>query len=179
MGRKDDADYTIRLGARLRALRRQQHLSLQDVEAASDQEFRASVLGAYGRGERAISVPRLQRLARCYRVPVDQMVPVDDEADIPPTGGDEHSVGRVAPTRGPAEYRLPVSIDLGAVEQLGGPEGELLARYLRTIVVQRGDYAVRTLSIRRDDLTAVACIFRCRLPDVPARLTRAGVCHVP
>ena len=42
---------------------------------ASQQEFKASVLGAYERGERAISVPRLQRLARFYHVPVDQLLP--------------------------------------------------------------------------------------------------------
>ena len=53
-------------------------LSLQAVEAMSDQEFKASVLGAYERGERAISVPRLQRLAKLYDVPVDQLLPHDD-----------------------------------------------------------------------------------------------------
>ena len=36
------------------------------------------MLGAYERGERAISVPRLQRLARFYNVPVDQLLPGDD-----------------------------------------------------------------------------------------------------
>ena len=47
------------------------------MEASSQQEFKASVLGAYERGERAISVPRLQRLARFYNVPVDQLLPRD------------------------------------------------------------------------------------------------------
>src|SRR5947199_7553308 len=70
------------VGERLRAIRRQKRLSLQDVEAASDQEFKASVLGAYERGERAISVPRLQRLARFYNVPVDQLLPPDDGPDF-------------------------------------------------------------------------------------------------
>src|SRR5579875_3373463 len=69
--------YAQRVGERLRNVRRQQHLSLQAVEAASHHEFKASVLGAYERGERAISVPRLQRLARFYNVPVDQLLPRD------------------------------------------------------------------------------------------------------
>ena len=73
-----------KVGDRLRAIRRQKRLSLQDVEASSDQEFKASVLGAYERGERAISVPRLQRLARFYRVPVDQLLPGDDGPDFGP-----------------------------------------------------------------------------------------------
>ena len=62
-------------------MRKQMRLSLQAVEAMSDQEFKASVLGAYERGERAISVPRLQRLAKLYDVPVDQLLPQDDDAD--------------------------------------------------------------------------------------------------
>jgi len=52
------------VGERLRSIRRQKGLSLHDVEARSSMEFKASVLGAYERGERAISVPRLLRLAR-------------------------------------------------------------------------------------------------------------------
>src|SRR4051795_8919519 len=77
------ASYSRKVGERLRAIRRQKRLSLQEVEAASGQEFKASVLGAYERGERAISVPRLQRLARFYHVPVDQLLPRDD-ADLGP-----------------------------------------------------------------------------------------------
>ena len=44
-------DYSRKVGERLRAIRRQKRLSLQEVEANSDQEFKASVLGAYERGE--------------------------------------------------------------------------------------------------------------------------------
>src|SRR3954469_5418314 len=80
-----DLTYAVKVGARLRAIRRQKRLSLQDVEAASQQEFKASVLGAYERGERAISVPRLQRLAKFYVVPVDQLLPRDDND---PAGSD-------------------------------------------------------------------------------------------
>ena len=70
-------EYSKRVGERLRAIRRQKRMSLQEVEATSTQEFKASVLGAYERGERAISVPRLQRLSRFYNVPVDQLLPTD------------------------------------------------------------------------------------------------------
>src|ERR1700728_2004156 len=72
--------YARAVGARLRTMREQMRLSLQAVEAMSEQEFKASVLGAYERGERAISVPRLQRLAKLYDVPVDQLLPPDDVA---------------------------------------------------------------------------------------------------
>src|SRR3954453_17052215 len=74
--------YARRVGQRLRAIRRQKRLSLQEVEAKSNQEIKASVLGAYERGERAISVPRLKRLSRFYAVPVDQLLPPDDGPDF-------------------------------------------------------------------------------------------------
>ena len=61
--------YSVHVGERLRTIRKQKRLSLHEVEAQSDQEFKASVLGAYERGERALSVPRLDRLAQFYRVP--------------------------------------------------------------------------------------------------------------
>src|SRR5262244_1072564 len=71
-----------RVGERLRAIRRQKGLSLHDVEARSSLEFKASVLGAYERGERAISVPRLLRLAEIYEVPADQLLPRELESEI-------------------------------------------------------------------------------------------------
>ena len=76
-----DALYRRRVGERIRVIRRQQRLSLHDVEDRSESEFKASVLGAYERGERAISVPRLQRLARFYGVPVDQLLPAEAESE--------------------------------------------------------------------------------------------------
>src|SRR5437870_750494 len=78
--------YAQAVGERLRNVRFQKALSLHDVEMTSQQEFKASVLGAYERGERAISVPRLQRLARFYSVPVDQLLPRDLGLD-PAWGG--------------------------------------------------------------------------------------------
>ena len=74
----DGENYSIKVGERLRLVRRQKRMSLQEVEAESGHEFKASVLGAYERGERAISVPRLSRLARFYEVPVGQLLPRGD-----------------------------------------------------------------------------------------------------
>src|SRR4029078_5198515 len=78
-----------RVGERLRAIRRQKGLSLHDVEARSNLEFKASVLVAYERGERAISVPRLLRLAEIYEVPADQLLPreLDGEISLVDPGG--------------------------------------------------------------------------------------------
>ena len=149
--------YSRRVGQRLRAIRRQKKLSLQEVEATSTQEFKASVLGAYERGERAISVPRLQRLARFYGVPVDQLLP-DEDVD----GND--GGGGVLPTAG------AVTIDLRRLGTLEGAEVAMISRYVRTIMVQRQDFNGIMLTIRRDDLRAVACALGVRLDRVIARL---------
>jgi transcriptional regulator with XRE-family HTH domain len=151
-----DVQAPARFGARLRAVRRQQHLSLHDVEVASNLEFKASVLGAYERGERAISVPRLRRLAHLYRVPIAEMVEHDERA-------------------APAQTDRPVTIDLVALRQLQGPHAVLLDRYLRAIEVERGDYNGRVLTIRRSDATALASILQCPPDQVPTRLHDLGV----
>ena len=51
----------VQLGEHLRRLRKQKGLSLLDVQSMSEGEFKASVMGAYERGERAISAVRLAR----------------------------------------------------------------------------------------------------------------------
>jgi transcriptional regulator with XRE-family HTH domain len=155
------ATYSRKVGERLRAIRRQKRLSLQDVEAASDQEFKASVLGAYERGERAISVPRLQRLARFYSVPVDQLLPGDDgPAFVDPRA-----------TRAPES----VTIDLRRLESIGGAEADMLTRYLAMIQVQRQDFNGRMLTIRRDDLRAIACILGVTVDGAGGRLDDLGL----
>lgn len=167
--RNDDEDqafkelYGRKVGERIRAIRRQKRLSLQEVEAASGQEFKASVLGAYERGERAISVPRLQRLARIYRVPVDQLLPQDD-AD----GDDARSP--IAP-----DAEAPTKLDIARLEQLDSSEGETLRRYVRMIQVQRQDFNGRVLTIRRDDLRAIAAILGVGEDQADRRLAELGL----
>ena len=169
--------YAGKVGTRLRAIRRQKRLSLQDVEAASGQEFKASVLGAYERGERAISVPRLQRLARFYRVPVDQLLPGDDGPDFGPRPGDGDLVIDLDAPRGTGRGEGAVKLDLTAMEGTEGTEAEMLARYLRMIQVQRGDFNGRVLTVRRDDLRAIACILDVTPDLAVGRLEGLGVLY--
>jgi transcriptional regulator with XRE-family HTH domain len=144
--------YARRVGERLRAIRKQKGLSLQEVEGASSQEFKASVLGAYERGERAISVPRLQRLARFYNVPVDQLLP-REAADIDLTDSATNSDGD---GRGAWDSADKITIDLTRFEGIDDDEARVLHRYVNTIQVQRQDFNGRMLTIRRDDLRAIA-----------------------
>ncbi len=65
----------VAVGERLRQARRQRSWSLLDVEHASASEFKASVLGAYERGERALSVARLVRLAEILEVTPASLLP--------------------------------------------------------------------------------------------------------
>jgi transcriptional regulator with XRE-family HTH domain len=144
--------YARRVGERLRAIRKQKGLSLQEVEGASSQEFKASVLGAYERGERAISVPRLQRLARFYNVPVDQLLPRDaSEIDLTDSAVNGDSADRSA-----WDGADKITIDLTRFEGVDDDEARVLHRYVNTIQVQRQDFNGRMLTIRRDDLRAIA-----------------------
>jgi transcriptional regulator with XRE-family HTH domain len=159
--------YGRRVGERLRAIRRQKRLSLQDVEATSEQEFKASVLGAYERGERAISVPRLERLARFYNVPVDQLLPRSSGSETGPV----LDLTEGAPRRG------GVRIDITNMDRVAGPEGDMLARYLGMIQVQRQDFNGRVITVREDDLRAIACILGVALDETVEKLGDLGLTH--
>ncbi len=163
----ESADYARLVGDRLRAIRRQKRLSLQEAEELSGQEFKASVLGAYERGERAISVPRLQRLARAYQVPVDQLLPRDT-----PDGRDGGYLDLTQAA--PAEPRK-VILDLSHLDDINGPTGEMLRRYVAMIQVQRQDFNGRVLTIRRDDLRAIACVLDTATESTIERLDELGI----
>jgi len=124
-----------RLGEHLRRLRKQKGLSLLDVEAVSDKEFKASVLGAYERGERAISTARLARLAELYRLPLQVMLPAEDTADGATAG---------------------LAIDLTRLESQTSREALTIARFVRMLAAQRKEHAGRVFRIRADDVRALA-----------------------
>ena len=179
----DDPGYARLVGERLRDVRKQKGLSLQAVEARSDKEFKASVLGAYERGERSISVPRLQRLAAIYNVPVDQLLP--KPTPVPAWGAglidltmDEPAARAQAAAGGGAggSPEGKVAIDLSRLEVIEGPERELLRRYLASIQVQRQDFNGRVLTIRAEDIQAVARLFDLSALAMRERLNDLGLC---
>ena len=67
-----------------------------------------------------------------------------------------------------------IVIDLGRLDDIGGPTGEMLRRYLAMIQVQRQDFNGRVLTIRRDDLRAIACILDTPPDHATERLEQLG-----
>jgi transcriptional regulator with XRE-family HTH domain len=156
-----------RVGERLRAIRRQKGLSLHDVEARSNLEFKASVLGAYERGERAISVPRLLRLSEIYEVPSDQLLPREaDGAEISLV--DTGSIASV-------DLDAGFTIDLVRLHDLDDPDAVVLSRYATTIQLERQDFNGRLLTIRRDDLRILAAVMGRSMDELGARFEQLGL----
>ena len=170
----EDVEYSLQVGNRLREVRKERSLSLQAVESRSDGEFRASVLGAYERGERAISVARLQRLAALYEVSVDFLLPTHGDARMLDLR--ETAVAGAPPSwHFAGEDGPPVVIDLDGLERLPADERELIGRYVGMIQVKRNDFTSRRIAIRRDDLRALAFLFETTPAIMRRRLDQLGV----
>ena len=150
--------YNEVIGQRLRSIRKQRGLSLQDVESVSKREFKASVLGAYERGERALSMPRLHRLAEFFGVPVGQLLPQDETI----------SAIEVAPSGG-------VTIDLNRLDSLGEREAELMENFLRAVQMMRQDFNGKVLTIRRNDMRLLALLLNQSEGDFSKKLVELGV----
>ena len=69
------SEYTKALGANLRRARNQNHMSLRTMEELTEGQFKASILGAYERGERSVSVERFHVLCFLYRTKPEELLP--------------------------------------------------------------------------------------------------------
>lgn len=145
-------DYNERVGERLRSIRQQRGMSLQDVHKATDGEFKAAVLGAYERGERSLSLPRLRRLAACYGVPINQLLPEEDTYEI---------AGSLA---------TGVTIDLNKVDDMDDAVATVIARFLQRIQVQRQDFNGKVLTIRANDVAMLAMLLDIEDAELLAQL---------
>lgn len=121
--------FSASLGLRLRAARRQRGWSLGELESYTGGEFKASVVGAYERGERALSVQRLVRLAEIYAVTA---------ADLLPIGGTERG--------------MMIDLDLAAESR----DGDLIDRYLAAIHFLRREG--RPDEVRDSDKAVIASL---------------------
>ena len=152
----DSLPFSREVGLRLRAVRRQRRLSLDDVERQSGARWSASAIGAYERGFRNLSLPRLRELAEFYAVPMSTMLGEIDLRDdaTRPQGG-------------------KVVLDLAKLELLD--EAGPLVRYARSIVLERGDWNGRVLSIRKDDVRALGSMLNIDEQALVAKLDAWGV----
>jgi transcriptional regulator with XRE-family HTH domain len=154
--------HDVSVGRRLRSIRRQKGLSLHDVQDRSEMEFKASVLGAYERGERAISVPRLLRLAQLYGVPADQLLP----------GG--MTAGRAARSERDSSAD-GFTVDLERLARAEGGEAAVLRRFVERVQLQRQDFNGRVLTIRGDDMRLLATILGRSQAELEAHLDELGL----
>lgn len=151
-----EQDYARLLGARLRAVRNQQGLSLHGVEEKSEGRWKAVVVGSYERGDRAVTVVKLAELAEFYNLPV---------ADLLPESGAMKS----------ALPSAKLEIDLERLGELPTYQAGPLARYAAAIQSQRGDATSKKLTIRAEDLRSLAVIYGMPASELTAQLADWGV----
>ena len=133
-------DFDRALGERLRAARRRKGWSLHEVERSSNNEFKSSVLGAYERGERSISVQRLHRLARIYAIDVAHLIPSADEVDSKETVIDLDAMGTADPSVSEAIDRFLSTIQLRRRSADGSKNLTQLILPSGMSMVRRGSY---------------------------------------
>jgi transcriptional regulator with XRE-family HTH domain len=147
--------YTRDVGERLRRIRVDRGLSLQDVERASAGRWKAAVIGSYERGDRNISATRLLELAEFYEVAPGDILP-----------------GETATRRMESGSALVLDLErLGAL----GDRWAGVRRYCESIQLQRGDFNRRVLSVRGDDIRALAVIHEATPDELVAELRELGV----
>lgn len=147
--------YAEEVGTRLRRIRMQQGMSLQDVERRSSGKWKAAVVGSYERGDRNISAARLCELAEFYGVSPSEVLPQDD------------TPRPIEPTKG------GIVIDLSRLDDSERWAG--VRRYCESIQVERGDYNRQVLSVRADDLRALAVIMGRNADVLVDDLREAGI----
>jgi transcriptional regulator with XRE-family HTH domain len=150
-------DYARALGESLRKIRIQKNMSLQDVQGASEGRWKAAVVGAYERGDRNVTVAKLSELAEFYGVPVSEIIPDDG-----------------TPTA-PIDARRRVILNLEGLDRVPEEDRDPISRFATAIQVQRGDFNGRVLTIREDDLMALALLYQTSASELHRRLRSWGL----
>lgn len=117
----------------LRDARRARGFTLRDVASTSHGRFKPSVLGAYERGERSISLSRFCELAETYGVPPDRLL-----ADV---------LSRLDPAG-----RQEIAIDLNLLTLIPGEEGKVVAEFVHRLKSRRSDYMTDVITLRSGDI---------------------------
>ncbi len=181
----------------MRTARLRQEWALQDVEAITGGEFKAASVSAYERGERAISVERLLRIAQLYAVEPMELVPPLAEArgrggsgkvGAPDGAVGAGSSGAAPPKRdapdgpdGPDVFRshpTRLRVDLVRLQEMSGPGWEQAQNLVLSIHQRRKSRAGRYLDVRAGDVWMVAALFGSPASEGLDVLLREGVVKI-
>ncbi|MEX2503490.1 MAG: transcriptional regulator [Egicoccus sp.] len=150
------------VGERLRDIRHQQGLSLAEVESRSGGAWKAVVVGAYERGDRAVTISRLAELAEFYGVPLASLLPAraaasSEEPADGADGADAEPRRRAADDDGRSRLKLDLQrLEEADTEELDPIALRAVARFAEHIQLRRGDHNGRVLTVRADDLRTIA-----------------------
>jgi transcriptional regulator with XRE-family HTH domain len=151
--------YVELVGERLRRLRQDRGLSLQEVCERSGGSFVVSTLSAYERGKRSLSLERLYELASIYGQSPVTILDVEDDPDF------QRTLTRNGPLR----------IRLDHLERLSSEERRPLETYLGFLRELRNDPSKELLTIRKDDLAYLSGLYGVRPQALKEYLENSGI----
>jgi transcriptional regulator with XRE-family HTH domain len=150
--------YAELVGDKLRKLRQERGLSLQEVCDRSG-GFVVSTLSAYERGKRSLSLERLLELSDIYGISPPALLDVEGNGDM------LGSLGR----------NVPLRINLGNLSRLSSGERRPLENYVEFLKNLRNDPAREILTMRKDDLDYLATLYGVRPQTLKERFESVGV----
>lgn len=77
----------LEISIRLRQIRKQQNLTLKQVEIRSRGKWKAVVIGSYERGTRSLSISKAKSLCEFYGVPLSVLFQIEGIQQVPPSEG--------------------------------------------------------------------------------------------
>jgi transcriptional regulator with XRE-family HTH domain len=151
--------YAELVGEKLRRMRQDRGLSLQEVCERSGGSFVVSTLSAYERGKRSLSLERLCELASIYGQSPMSMLDIEDNPEFQ----------RALTSNGPLRIRLE------SLERLDPEERRPLETYLAFLRELRNDPAREILTIRKEDLAYLSALYGVRPQALKDYLEKEGV----
>jgi transcriptional regulator with XRE-family HTH domain len=154
-----DKRYAELVGERLRKMRQERNMSLQEVCSRSGGSFVVSTLSAYERGKRSLSLERVHELAGIYGQSTTSLLDVENEPDL------QRAVAGNTPLR----------IKLESLSKLSLEERRPLETYLEFLRQLRNDPTRDLLTIRKEDLIYLSSLYGVRPQALKDYFEREGV----
>jgi transcriptional regulator with XRE-family HTH domain len=152
--------YAELVGEKLRRMRQDRSMSLQEVCDRSGGSFVVSTLSAYERGKRSLSLERLSELASIYGQSPTSILDIESESDF-----QQRSITSNGPLR----------ISLQSLDRLDPEERRPLETYLTFLRQLRNDPSRELLTIRKEDLVYLSSLYGVRPAALKDYLEKEGV----